>query len=298
MRNQKILLIDTSSILHAVMYSLGKEKLSHEDKPTFVIYGFLFKLRLLLKMSYPGNVVFAVDSRKSLRKKMYPKYKEKRQNKTPEQLALLNLARPQFELIQNELLAELGYKNVFEAEGYEADDVIARICKDYSQCEIDIVSDDKDLYQLLSENIAIIKAKSDVYYTYEDFIEDYNLDPYLWRGVKSIGGCTSDNVQGVQIPDDNGGWSKRGVGEGTALKYLRKELPHHHKSYVAIRSKQGKETIARNKKLVILPFKGTPKFKIMPNRVQLDSLVNICERFGFKSILSDLHDWKMILRAR
>ena len=187
-KDTKILLIDTSSILYSVMYSLGKAKLSFEDSDTFVIYGFLFKLRLLLKISYPGVVVFAIDSKESLRKKLYKGYKSKRTEKTPEQEALLKLAYPQFEVIQEELLQKLGY-NVFGADGFEADDIIAKVCKDYSHCDIDILTDDKDFYQLLADNIAIIKTRSDSYYTLEDFKEDYNISPYLWRGVKSIGGC-------------------------------------------------------------------------------------------------------------
>jgi len=116
--------------------------------------------------------------------------------------------------------------------------------------------------------------------------------------VKSLGGCTSDGVPGIQIPDDKGGWSKRGVGEGTAIKYAKGELPDHYKAYSAIISTQGRKTARRNRILTSLPFIGTPHYKVLPDHPNLEQLVDVANELEFNSILQDLDTWKKILRMR
>ncbi len=294
---QRILLLDCSSVLHAVKFSLGKQRLSHNEKPTFVIYGFLLKLQYLVRKTKPDVIVYATDSRQRKRLKIYDKYKEKRtkQYKTDEQIALDKIAFPQFEELQNIIIPKLGYRNVFGTEGLEADDIIGRIAKDYKESEIILVSNDKDMYQLLSNKLCLLNPKTSQYYSLADFTKEYQIEPHLWKRVKAIGGCSSDNVPGVPIPDDKGGWSSRGVGEGTALKFVKGELPDHYKAYKAIVSIHGRKWINRNKSLVILPFRGTPSYKIR-DHPSAKAMKEVCKLYGFRSILEDWDDWKRTLK--
>jgi len=48
--------------------------------------------------------------------------------------------------------------------------------------------------------------------------------------------------------------------------------------------------------LVILPFKGTPEFAIKPDHPSVSGLKKVCDKYGFKSILSDIKSWRQSLR--
>jgi hypothetical protein len=191
---KRICVVDTSSLLHAAKHSIGKKaKLSYNDQYSFVIYGFLFRLRSVLLKIKPDVVVFALDSQSSIRKdKHYSLYKSKRKTaeKTPEQKELDALAYPQFEIIQNEILPEIGYKNVFKVEGFEADDIIGSICKTYKDFEICIVTSDEDMYQCLRSNIAILKPRDYTFFTLNTLKEKYGLlHGNDWKRIKVYGGC-------------------------------------------------------------------------------------------------------------
>ena len=287
MIQKRILLIDTSSILHTVKHQ--NKKIRKKDQSSYVMYGFLLKLQLLMRKTRSNAVVFARDSNseQSVRKKIYPPYKEKRKhNKTPEQKAKDAIAYPQFKAIEEHILPSLGYMNIFRTERLEADDIIGSICKTYNKCEIIIVTSDQDMYQCLTDNICVMNPKTMKFFTKANFIKKYNICPDMWKRVKAIGGCTSDCVTGVP-----------GVAEKTVLKYLTGKLPHNYKSYKAIHSELGKKIIKRNKSLVILPFRGTPKYKLVEDRISRIRLHNVANDYGFMAIISDLENWYRILRG-
>jgi len=226
---KRILLVDTSSILHAVKHS-GIKQLRNRDKPTYIMFGFLLKLQQLVKMSNTNVTVFACDSnpKYSVRKKLYPAYKEKRntKEKSKEDQELDALAFPQFTTVEKHILPGIGYNNIFSTKGLEADDIIGRICKTYANCEIVIVTTDQDMYQCLSDTICILNPRNMQYFTKAKFIKKYGIIPKMWKRVKALSGCSSDGVKGVP-----------GVGEATALKYIKGTLPSHHKTFKKIRSK-------------------------------------------------------------
>jgi 5'-3' exonuclease len=289
MTRKRILLIDTSSVLHIVKHAGGKN-LKAKDKTTYITLGFLFKLQQLMQKTKPSVCVFATDSlpEDSIRKKIYPKYKLKRntREKSEEEIALDALAWPQFDAVEKEVLPMMGFSNVFMTKGLEADDIIGRICKSYKNCEIVIVTSDQDMYQLLSPTTCILKPKTSTYYTKKMFVKEYGIEPKMWKRVKAIGGCSTDEVKGVP-----------GVAENTALKFIKGELPKHWKSHKAILSKEGKRVINRNKSLVILPFRRTPEYDVQPDRVSKIRVQGMANQFGFKPILSDLENWTRILKG-
>ena len=279
-----ILVIDTSSVLHAAKYSVGKKRLKHNEQDTFVIYGFMLKLQYLMKKVRPNIVAFATDSLSSKRRDIYPGYKDRVSNKTDEQKALDELAYPQFERVIDHVLPTIGYRNIINHDGLEADDIIARICLDYKKSGIVIVTSDQDMYQCLSNRICIFNINKNKYYTAKDFLNEYDISPRKWGRVKSIGGCTSDTVKGIE-----------GVGEGKAIQYIKGTMPKNGKVYPRVVSRKGKRIIRRNKKLVVLPFKDTPSTKLFADRLRIEGLVEIAETYGFSSILNDLPYWRHVL---
>jgi len=285
-RKKRILLIDLSSIMHSVKHSGLKNA---KIKSTFIIFNTLLKLQYFRKKTIPDVFVFALDSKSenSLRKKIFSGYKGTRKTKrSPEQIALDKIAYPQFFELENSILKIIGFSNIFRKEGFEADDIIASICKTYKNSEIIIVSTDHDLYQLLRPTVCLLNPMNSKYYTFTNFEQEYGLHPKMWKRVKAYCGCLSDEVPGIP-----------GVAEKTILKFLKNELPSHYKTYQSIVSEEGKKIVNRNKELVILPFKGTPSYFIKEDRITKSGIKEIAIRYNFTSMLSDLDNWYANLKG-
>jgi len=283
-----ILIVDLHSCLHNIKHGIAKsEILSYKGNPTFIIYGFITKLRAIMEKIPNNMVVFACDSKKSKRLELFPKYKEKRTEKTPDQIELDNISYPQFDIIKNEVLPTLGFRNIFEFDGYEGDDIIAQIVlKDYSNHYCTFCTTDEDMYQLLSDRAWMLKHSTMKIYSKSDFIEEYGIQPQDWKKVKSWGGCNSDGVPGLRVFID-GKMSKTGIGTGKALAYVKGEMKPGSNSFKAFTDPKNKAQLQMNKSLVILPFKGTPSCRITRNEMSAVGLRKIAERYGFKSILKD-----------
>jgi DNA polymerase-1 len=288
--HQKILLIDTSSILHGAKHSAGKN-ITKSNQDNFVIFGFFLKLQYLLKRIYPDTIVFANDNIYSIRKETYPAYKEKRNSKklerTEKEILFDDAAFKQFNQVKDHILPELGFRNIFNVDGLEADDIIGRICKDYKQHDIYIVTSDADMYQLLSKNICIFLPTKNKFFSEKDFKKQYGIEPKMWKRVKAMAGCMSDNVAGVP-----------GVAEKTALRFITGDLPEHYKTYKTLTSREGKDIINRNKGLVILPHRKTPSFTIKPDHVSKRKLIEIATEYKLQAILRDIKTWSKLLNAK
>ncbi len=289
MKKKRILLLDSSSVLHIVKHQ--NKKIRKKDQSSYIMMGFLLKLQSMVKKTRSDVVAFARDSHpdNSIRKKIYPSYKEKRsdkETKTEEQLALDAIAYPQFKTVEEQILPALGYMNIFRTDKLEADDIIGSICKSYNNCEIVIVTTDQDMYQCLTDTTCILNPKTMQYFSKANFIKKYDICPDMWKRVKAIGGCSSDGVAGVP-----------GVAEKTALKFVKGELPSHYKTYEAIKSEAGRKIINRNKSLVILPFRGTPKYSLVEDRISKIRLHNVAKQYGFMPIVTDLENWTRILKG-
>jgi len=295
---KRYLLVDTKALMHTVKFSLGKNRLSHNEKDTFIIYGFLLKLLYMIKKSKTNMILYALDSETSKRKEIYSIYKESRQKKTQQQIELDQIAYPQFDEIEKFVIPTMGFRNLFEAEGFEADDIIGSICKNNKQDQIIIATSDKDMYQLLTNNVCIFDIRTNTWYTITDFRKEYGIEPKYWKRVKAIGGCSSDNVKGVPIPQDDPTKKQMCVAEKGALNYLLGKTNPNTKAYKAIESREGKDVINRNKKLVIIPFKGTPNFPIRKDKLSEKGLKEVCEKYGFNSILEDFETWKRTFKLR
>lgn len=205
---KKVLLIDGNNILHRAYH--GLPLLHTEDgRYTNAVYGFLKMFRKIKEQIQPQYVGICFDKGKhTFRHQMYDGYKAQRKPVDPE------LAE-QFPLIR-EVMTLNGY-HCLESDQYEADDLMGTLAKKAAAegMKAVIFSGDKDLLQVLDENITIISGKKQltdfVKHTAESFREKYGLEPIRLIDMKSLMGDASDNIPGV-----------RGVGEKTALKYLSK----------------------------------------------------------------------------
>jgi DNA polymerase-1 len=277
-----LIVVDATNISHICKHAM--KGLSWEEKGTGVIFGFLRMVRDLAKKFGTDQFAFAWDSRSSLRKDMYPGYKVKRHSreKTKEEKELDFVASLQFEDLKRNILPKMGFANNFEQRGYEADDVIANVVINHENAIM--VSTDNDLFQLLPYGDIWDPRKKELV-TPELFIKRFGITPTQWVTMKCLAGCSSDEVLGI-----------RGVGELTALRYIRGELK---KGKVFDRiEKQRREMLAVNRTLVMLPLEGTRDFAVRSCRYRMDDFLDVFEKYGMRSFLSEFDVWKKLLNLR
>lgn len=240
--NDGCLIIDVGCIVHRNYHAM--RGLSFNDEPTGVLFGFFRDMRRLQERFGCGYTAFCFDSRESLRRTAYPAYKTSRIAKMTDEEREARKALHQQITRLKELLPAMGYANLYEQRGYEADDLIAAIVLSRStECENIIVSSDHDLLQLLNIYTILFNPYGDKTTTAMSFLNEWHIDPGDWWKVLAIAGCTTDDIQGI-----------RGVGLKTAAAYVRDDLKHTTKAWAAIRA--GWDTIKANAKLVRLPLDG------------------------------------------
>lgn len=290
MRNRKhhlipphIMIIDCHAICHYVKYSLSR--LNHEGEGTGIIYGFLSQLFYIQKRLRCNQWVFAWDSQNSKRKEIRPGYKEKDKKLSQEEIDINKILYKQFDLLRKRILPRLGFKNNFITDGLEADDIIASICSNNKKQKKTIVSRDNDLWQLLSPTCDIYDFQKKSRFGVSEFEDGYGIRPRQWGLVKAIAGCTSDKVVGI-----------KGVGNTTAVKYIKKELKTDSKAHQNI--VKGLKIIEDNKPFVILPFSGTPKYKIQQNHLKKIRMHNMCQKYGMENLLSMLDEWVKVFKIK
>lgn len=242
------------------------------DKHDYIVVkGFLYNiLSTTLKLGIP-NVIFAWDTPngESKRKELFPDYKNRHEDKSEEELRLDDIARFQMSIIQDKVLPDMGFKNIFSYTGLEGDDVVASIINNYPNDKFVVVSSDKDLWQLIGPNCVQTFIDTDELLNYKLFVSRWNINPNRWGEIKSIVGCDTDKVPGI-----------KGVAEKTAVKYLNNILPENSVKYKSIISEEGKKIIERNKPLVMLPFEGTPVPEIKQDNLDVSTFKNTFKKYG------------------
>lgn len=279
-----LLIIDCNYIGYATKFGLSTE-LVYRGGRTEIIYGFLKTITSLANRLEVGNLVFCWDSKKSLRREICPEYKRKRQEKkTDEMIEADRIAFKQFDVLRRMVLPNLGFNNIFMQDGYESDDLIASLVmdRDLKECNKIVVSSDNDLLQLL-DYCSLYNATKCTMMTKTLFMREYKITPDQWADVKTLAGCTSDNVSGVS-----------GVGEKKAIQYLKRELKG--KTFDAIQNRS-EEDFQITRQLVKLPFPDTMKCVLEEDSLSIAKYRSICNKFGFVSMLTEsaINSWKKLM---
>lgn len=271
----KLILIDSGSVASQARYTTGV-------LDNGIIFEFLSRILSLYRQFDSRNFAFAFDSKHSLRKRIYPEYKanRKKENYTEKETKDYEDYHKQMGVLQREVLPRMGFKNVFHHRGFEADDIIASIVQGEDR-PIVIVSEDADLYQLLRTIPYVAQLQKKELFTRSDFAYKYEIVPALWWKVKALAGCSSDNVMGVG-----------GIGEKTAIKYIKGELSNKSVAYKRIVN--GKDDYLLAKKLVKLPFVGTPPIYLKDDELDYLTFTDICKEYQFNSFLrgDQVYYWK------
>ena len=198
---QTITIIDTFGFFFRLYYAMSGLK-TKDGKPSGMVSGFASFIANLSKEFKSDYIIFALDSKgKTFRSDIDPNYKTNRQAPPP---ALLQQLPVCIEMIEKMGLYSLG------CEGYEADDLIASVVKKHGAThKINIVTSDKDLYQLIGENVKIYSHGKKMLYGREECLQRYGVYPEQIVDFLAICGDSADNIPGV-----------RGIGDKGAKKLL------------------------------------------------------------------------------
>lgn len=275
--------IDSSAFLHRAKHTLGG-KLCFKEADTGILYGFLHQLGKMCNRYQTNRVVFALDSKRSKRKDIYPDYKNNRKKaeKSDKEIEFDNYCYDRFSEVE-EQLRKMGFPNIWKCDGYEGDDIIATFLDrypDYAKNTI-VVSSDNDFYQLLGKCKGMYNSKN-MLYTKTHLLQEYGIKPAQWATVKKICGCASDNVKSVP-----------GVGYGKAVQYVKGELKG--KLLDLVESEEMEPVIKMAGKLTKLPFDkkvDIPEF-VPEAKLDHDYFLKMCMDFGFNSIIADSERFKM-----
>lgn len=281
-----LLVFDSNYIGYQAAHTMGD--LSFEDAATGVIYGFLSRILSLSKVFSTNQVAFAWDSKHSYRRERYPLYKaNRRANKDPEVQQALNEAYSQFRTLRVDILPRIGFRNVFLQSGIEADDIMAKICQGFLD-DVIIISSDEDLLQLLFPNVRMYNPVKREMWTSNRLEKDRGLPSSDWARMKQITGCSTDNVAGIQ-----------GVGEKTAVKYMRNELKETTAKFKSIETEEGQAIIDRNQYLIRLPIPETRDVEIISDKLSWEGLEIVCEEFGLRSFVEGDRraDWEQFFEG-
>ena len=186
------LLIDGNNLVFRAYYGLPLLK-APNGKICNAVYGFCNMLIHSIEAKHPDYILVAFDKGKStFRHKLYPEYKAQRST-PPEDLMA------QFPMVKD-MLSVMGIK-YFEDERFEADDIIGTLSKEDPTQDVIILSGDKDLLQLVSDNVSInmgkITASDADYVTPSNIVEKYGVRADQVVDLKALMGDPSDNIPGV-----------------------------------------------------------------------------------------------------
>ena len=198
-----LVLVDGSSYLYRAFHAFPPLTNS-AGEPTGAMYGVLNMLKSLISQVQPSHIAVVFDAKgKTFRDEMFEQYKSHRPP-MPDDL------RKQIQPL-HDIIRALGIP-LLVIEGVEADDVIGTLAVAASKAnqKVLISTGDKDMAQLVDNNIMLINTMNNTLLDREAVIEKYGIPPELIIDYLALMGDSADNIPGVA-----------GVGEKTALGLLQ-----------------------------------------------------------------------------
>ncbi len=245
-KKKTLMIIDGFAIIFRAYYALIRSSslTTSLGEPTGAIFGFIKMIIEALIRNQPDYVVVAWDSKeKTFREELYKDYKANREE-APEDL-----------LVQiPHIIQSMNSFNISSLvkEGYEADDVIGTICEKFryrDDLDIIVLSGDKDLLQLVGDNIKVMANRKGVsefiIYDKNKVKEKWGVYPEKIVDLFAFIGDSSDNIPGV-----------KGIGEKSAVSLLTQfeSLDEVFDNITSIKSKRIKTHLTKedSKKMALL----------------------------------------------
>lgn len=282
MIDMKIYILDLYSIIFKNYYAIQGLRNS-KAFPTNAIFGTIKSILKIIREYKVENLIIVMDTgKKTFRQEIYSEYKSNRLE-APDDL------KKQFPIIKD-ILAKLNFK-LLELDGVEADDLIFSLVKKFYDDMIFIITSDKDLYQLINDNVKIITESK---YTginiigRQESINKFGVSPEQMVDFLSLTGDSSDNIPGVA-----------GIGPKRAIELLNQfgSLDNIYSSLDKIKSEsvrkkiiEGKDSAYTSKKLIELKNVeiNLDKSELKIRNYNFDSVMPILKELELSSIIKEL----------
>lgn len=256
-----LILIDGNPIMHRAYHALPPLT-SSDGTPTNILYGFFSMIYKIINDFKPEYFAVAFDTPKpTFRNKIFKDYQ---------------IQRPKIEdnfIVQIPLLKEaIDSAGIYrlEKDGYEADDIIGTIChtfKQNPQFKIIIVSGDKDIFQLVKDNVYVatpIGGLSNIkIYNKKDVEQKLTVLPEHVTDFKALAGDPSDNYPGA-----------KGIGPAIASKLIKQfgDIDNIYKNLDKISTKKVREILEKEKENVYLSKKLATILTNAPIEIDIEKM--------------------------
>lgn len=289
MQKKKLFLIDGSAIFYRSYFAFIRNPLiNSKGENTSATFGFLNTLFKIIEDEKPDYLAIIFDTKEpTFRHKLYKQYKATRE-KMPEEMAE---TFPR--LIQT--LDSLSM-NRFDMAGFEADDIIATIAEKYASASLQvyIVSGDKDLAQLVNDNIFLFavarkSGEGNEILDRDGVKNKYGVYPEAIRDWLALMGDKSDNVPGVLS-----------VGEKTAIKLLENydSLEEIYNRVDTVQKEKLREALIMHKDNAFLSYELVTLEKNVPLAIDLSSLkLRSWETAKINNILKEMEFNRLLNRT-
>ena len=201
---KEIILVDGTAFLFRAYHVRNRNPLTTSDgRGTQAIFGMINMLRSLLKECQPTHIAVLMDAKgKNFRHEMYREYKANRPP-MPDDL------REQLDTIRK-IIPAMGLP-LISVSGVEADDVIGTLCKRATASGFHtlIVSNDKDLTQLVDDNVEMLDTMKNIRLDANGVLAKFGVPPERIVEYLALIGDSSDNIPGIPL-----------VGPKTAVKWF------------------------------------------------------------------------------
>jgi len=255
---ETIYVVDGSSYLYRAYFSTHREFTSSTGLPTRAIYVITNMMLKILREKDPKYILVAWDAKgPTFRHELYDSYKANRPS-MPDDLSV------QVPYVRK-VIDALGIPQI-EITGFEADDIMAAVAKKLGEQQghrVVLVTGDKDMRQLVSENVVLWDPMKDVVTDLAAFREEYGIEPRQYADVQALSGDPSDNIPGVP-----------GIGPKTALKLVREfgSIENLIESLDTLKKGKLKERLLEHKDRLLLWKKLASLDDGLPYELTLDSL--------------------------
>ncbi|AEE88025.1 DNA polymerase I [Francisella cf. novicida Fx1] len=278
---KKIVLVDGSSYLFRAYHALP-HLTNSQGEPTGAIIGVINMLKKLPIMYDTEYVAVVFDAKgKNFRHQLYPQYKAHRKDIDDE-------LRVQIQPL-HQIIEKMGFAVIIE-DGVEADDVIGTLAKNLQKqgYQIIISTGDKDMAQLVTDNIVLYDSMKNVTTDVAGVLEKYQISPHQIIDYLALMGDASDNIPGIPK-----------VGPKTAVKWLQ---DYQNIDGIIANQQQIKGKVGENLRNNIDLLKLSYQLATIKCDLELDLtvedlkckaadkayLIEAYTRYEFKSLLKDL----------
>lgn len=280
---KKFLLIDLFNLVHRAYHALPKEFSDSQGNPTNAVYGVSSMLINVLQQLSPEFACAVLDTKEpTFRHVEFTGYKAHRRPMEDS----LSVQIPKV----LEIVKAFGIKMV-SSPGYEADDVVGTLAvKNQAHCQVIILSNDRDLWQLVGKNILVMlpSTKGDAveWVGEKEVVAKLGIMPRQVPDYKGLVGDASDNIPGVYGVGSKG--ASKLIAEFGSVEGIYNYIDRVSPESLQKKLLNGYEQAVMSKRLAILDVNTPVNFSLSDSlygKMPLESVVSMLESYNFKSLL-------------